>query len=117
VTAGLLAAAGRPPSPLEMARDHQDRAALDRLVNDAEALAAKAPNDEDAQLRLALAASYLAEVDQELEKQLQVLKTKEGDPAKGKQRGRTRNAPKFDLRAQLFKMCGVDLTCPFGKRA
>ena len=28
----------------------------------------------------------------------------------GKQRGRTRNAPKFDLRTQLFKMCGVDLT-------
>jgi transposase len=54
--------------------------------------------------------TQLAEVDQELEKQLQVLKTKEGDPAKGKQRGRTRNAPKFDLRAQLFKMCGVDLT-------
>ncbi len=34
----------------------------------------------------------------------------EGEPAKGKQRGRTRNAPKFDLRTQLFKMCGVDLT-------
>ena len=27
-----------------------------------------------------------------------------------KKRGRTRNAPKFDLRTQLFKMCGVDLT-------
>ncbi|MDR3670937.1 MAG: IS110 family transposase [Holophaga sp.] len=54
--------------------------------------------------------TQLAEVDQELEKQLQVLKTKEGDPAKGKQRGRTRNAPKFDLPTQLFKMCGVDLT-------
>ena len=24
--------------------------------------------------------------------------------------GRTRNAPKFDLRTQLFRMCGVDLT-------
>ena len=31
-------------------------------------------------------------------------------PAKGKKRGRARNAPKFDLRTQLFKMCGVDLT-------
>jgi transposase len=29
---------------------------------------------------------------------------------RGKQRGRTRNAPKFDLRTQLFRMCGVDLT-------
>ena len=34
----------------------------------------------------------------------------EGEPAKGKKRGRARNAPRFDLRAQLFKMCGVDLT-------
>ena len=34
----------------------------------------------------------------------------EGERAKGKQRGRTRNTQKFDLRTQLFKMCGVDLT-------
>lgn len=54
--------------------------------------------------------TQLAEVDHELEKQLQVLRTKEDEPGKGKRRGRTRNAPKFDLRAQLFKMCGVDLT-------
>ena len=26
------------------------------------------------------------------------------------ERGRARNAPKFDLRVQLFRMCGVDLT-------
>ena len=30
-------------------------------------------------------------------------------PAKGKKRGRVRNAPKFDLRTQLFQMCGMDL--------
>ena len=52
----------------------------------------------------------LAECDCEIERQLQCLQTHEGEPAKGKQRGRSRNAPKFDLRAQLFKMCGVDLT-------
>ena len=34
----------------------------------------------------------------------------EGEPAKGKKRGRARNAPRFDLRTQLFKMCGVVLT-------
>ena len=34
----------------------------------------------------------------------------EGSPAKGKKRGRARNAPKFDLRERLFQMCGVDLT-------
>lgn len=35
---------------------------------------------------------------------------REDEPAKGKKRGRARNAPKFDLRTQLFQMCGVDLT-------
>ena len=54
--------------------------------------------------------TQLVEVDQELEKQLRVLKTGDGQPVKGKQRSRTRNSPKFDLRAQLFRMCGVDLT-------
>jgi transposase len=34
----------------------------------------------------------------------------EGEPAKDKRRSRPRNAPKLDLRAQLYKMCGVDLT-------
>jgi transposase len=52
----------------------------------------------------------LAECDREIEQQMQRLQAHEGEPAKGKQRGRTRNAPKFDLRSQLFKMCGVDLT-------
>ncbi|MDT7838430.1 hypothetical protein [Aquabacterium sp. OR-4] len=32
------------------------------------------------------------------------------EPAKGKKRGKARNAPKFDLRTRLFQMCGVDLT-------
>jgi transposase len=52
----------------------------------------------------------LAECDTEIEQQLQTLKVHDGEPAKGKKRGRARNAPKFDLRTQLFKMCGVDLT-------
>ncbi len=54
--------------------------------------------------------TQLAECDREIEHQLQSLQAHEGEPAKGKQRGRSRNAPKFDLRTQLFKMCGVDLT-------
>ena len=54
--------------------------------------------------------TQLGECDREIEQQLQSLQVHEGEPAKGKQRGRTRNAPKFDLRTQLFKMCGVDLT-------
>ncbi len=54
--------------------------------------------------------TQLAECDTEIEQQLQALKVHDGEPAKGKRRGRARNAPKFDLRTQLFKMCGVDLT-------
>jgi transposase len=54
--------------------------------------------------------SQLLECDQHIESQLRSLQAHEGAPAKGKQRGRARNAPKFDLRTQLFQMCGVDLT-------
>ena len=66
-------------------------------------------------LKQALAAfdfvgTQLAECDTEIEAQLQVLQTCVGEPAKGKKRGRARNAPKFDLRKQLFQVCGVDLT-------
>ena len=59
--AAFLAAA-TPTAPLEKARDAQDRAALERLVNEADAAAAKAPNDAETQYRFALASSYLAEV-------------------------------------------------------
>ena len=52
----------------------------------------------------------LAECDARIEAQLQSLHVCEGEPAKGKKRTRARNAPKFDLRTQLFRMCGVDLT-------
>jgi transposase len=54
--------------------------------------------------------TQLAECDSEIELQLQRLQVHDGEPAKGKKRGRARNAPKFDLRTQLFRMCGVDLT-------
>ena len=62
--AGFLAVA--PPSPLETARDLQDRAALQKLVDEYSAAAVKSPNDADAQYRLALACSFQAEVAIEL---------------------------------------------------
>jgi transposase len=66
-------------------------------------------------LKQALAAfdfigTQLAECDCEIEAQLERLHAHEGSPAKGKRRSRARNAPKFDLREHLFKLCGVDLT-------
>jgi transposase len=54
--------------------------------------------------------TQLGECDREIELQVHRLQIQDGDPAKGKKRGRARNAPKFDLRTQLFRMCGVDLT-------
>jgi transposase len=66
-------------------------------------------------LKQALAAfdfigTQLTECDCAIEQQLQLLHAHEGEPAKAKRRGRPRNAPKFDLRTHLFRMCGVDLT-------
>ena len=53
--------------------------------------------------------TQLAECDREIELQLQGLKLFDGEPANEKKRGRARNASMFDLRTQLFQMCGVDL--------
>jgi tetratricopeptide (TPR) repeat protein len=58
--AGFLAFA--PPTPLETARDLQDSATLEKLVEEYSAASAKSPNDADAQYRLALACSFQAEV-------------------------------------------------------
>ena len=55
-------------------------------------------------------ATQMAECDAALDAQLQALAAHTGDPQPGKKRSRTRNTPKFDLRSQLFRMCGVDLT-------
>jgi len=53
----------------------------------------------------------LAECDQQLEAMLRALQPEAvGDPGKNRRRSRARNAPKFDVRAYLFGMCGVDLT-------
>jgi len=66
--AWILAAffAASPTGALEAARDQQDRAALQRMADEAAAAAAKAPNDAEAQYRMAVASSYLAEVALEL---------------------------------------------------
>jgi tetratricopeptide (TPR) repeat protein len=57
--AAFLAA---PPAALQTARDQQDRATLQKMVDESAAAAAKAPNDAEAQYQMALASSYLAEV-------------------------------------------------------
>jgi tetratricopeptide (TPR) repeat protein len=64
VIAAFMAAAA--PSPLEVARDKQDRPVLTDLAAQAGAAAAKTPNDPEVPYRAALAYSYLAEVALEL---------------------------------------------------
>jgi transposase len=66
-------------------------------------------------LRQALAAfdfcgSQLAECDAQVERAMALLHKHPGSPEPGKRRGRGRNAPRFDVREHLFKLCGVDLT-------
>ena len=60
----VLMAVGAPvdDSGLLQARDHQDRAALEKLAAESRAAADKQPNDAAAYYRLALAESYSAEV-------------------------------------------------------
>jgi tetratricopeptide (TPR) repeat protein len=58
----LTASASTRDAELEKARDAQDRAALQKLVTQLEANVAKKPGDRPAQLRLALAQSFLSEV-------------------------------------------------------
>ena len=52
----------------------------------------------------------LVECDQELEMMLAHLGWYDGEPSKARRRSRAKNAPRFDARTYLFKMCGVDLT-------
>ncbi len=51
--------------------------------------------------------TQLAECDTEIELQLQRLQVHDGEPAKGKKRGRARNAPKFDSRAPSCSGCAA----------
>ena len=62
----LSAALAAAPENLEKLRDLEDRPALERSVGELSAAAEKAPSDADAQYRLALASSYLAEISLEL---------------------------------------------------
>ena len=65
--AALAAASSLPQlSELQKARDRQDRAALEKMLADARAIAGSQAGDADSQYRLALAASFAAEVAVEL---------------------------------------------------
>jgi transposase len=52
----------------------------------------------------------LVECDERLEQMLAALQRHQGQPEKCKRGSKPKNAPKFDLRTYLFRLCGVDLT-------
>lgn len=52
----------------------------------------------------------IAVCDQRLEQKLTALARYGGEPAAGKRKGRAKNAPQFDVRTALYRVCGVDLT-------
>jgi transposase len=54
--------------------------------------------------------TQLTECDAEIEAQMKRLQVHDAEPDKARRRGCARNAPKFNLRQLMFKMCGVDLT-------
>lgn len=62
----LMAALAIAPGAMDSARDRQDRPALEKQISELTAAAQKAPHDAEAQYRVALACSYLAEVSLEL---------------------------------------------------
>jgi transposase len=55
-------------------------------------------------------AEQLAECDRQLDTMLGTLAQHEGQPFPPKRRSKTKNAPGFDMRSHLFRLCGVDLT-------
>jgi transposase len=60
--------------------------------------------------RFDFCAGQLAECESEVESVMAQLHVHSQEPGKGKKRSKAKNAPKFDVREHLFKMCGVDLT-------
>jgi transposase len=52
----------------------------------------------------------IAACDGQMQKMFAQLERHSGEPGKSRRRSRARNAPGFDLRTALYKLCGVDLT-------
>jgi transposase len=55
-------------------------------------------------------AEQIEQCEREIDRAMQALQRFTAEPAKGKKRSKAKNAPTFDVRERLFKMCGVDLT-------
>jgi len=107
-----IVAGERDPHTLAAYRDARIHASEDEI---AASLLGNWRDEHLFALKQALAAfdfcgTQLAECDSEVERAMTLLHAHSGTPEPGKRRSRARNAPKFDVREHLFKICGVDLT-------
>jgi len=118
----LMAAILAAPGPLEMARDKQDRPALEKQISELSAAAAKTPHDAEAQYRVALASSYLAEVSLELRDKKQAEHAAEGG-IEAAERAIAINGKNAEYYRVLGTLCGqvipasVFSAFSYGKRA
>ncbi len=112
IMAGFLAVT---PSTLEMARDQQDRAALEKAVQETSAAAAAAPNDAEAQYQFALASSYMAEVaiEQHDKKQARPIAEKGIKAAEKAAALKPANAEYFRVLATLYGQAITDIMSGF----
>lgn len=107
-----IVAGERDPKVLAAYRDRRIKASEDEI---AKSLQGNWRGEHLFALKQALAVFdfcgvQLTQCDGEIEQRLKALQKHEGSPAKGKKRSKSKNAPKFDVRDHLFKVCGVDLT-------
>lgn len=118
----LMAALSAAPGPLEIARDRQDRAALGKQISELSAAAQKVPHDAEAQYRVALASSYLAEISLEMRDKNQAERVAESG-IEAAQRAIALNSRKAEYYRVLGTLCGqvvpanVLSAFSYGKRA
>jgi len=118
VVAALVVA----PGAMESARDRQDRSALARQIAELTAAAQKEPHDAEAQYRVALACSYLAEVALELHDKGQAQRVAE-DGIQAAERAIAINSKNAEYYRVLGTLCGqvapanMLLALSYGRRA
>jgi transposase len=107
-----IVAGERDPQELASYRDARIKASVEEI---AASLQGNWRNEHLLALKVALAtydfcAQQIGQCEVEIERAMQELQRFAQEPQKAKKRSKAKNAPKFDVRERLFKMCGVDLT-------
>jgi transposase len=107
-----IVAGERDPQELANYRDARIKASVEEI---AASLQGNWRSEHLLALKVALATydfcgQQIGQCEVEIERAMQELQRFTQGPQKAKKRSKAKNAPKFDVRERLFKMCGVDLT-------